>query len=580
METKILLMIDSPDLAAFYTKELAAYHCHLLSLPAKNVIQKVFDEVPHLIMIDEAFKDGEGRSLALSIKEDLILKYIPIILLVKNKEILLRKKDGAIDSYFEKGQDIQKLIASVKESLDQNYNELDRNPLTHLPGSRSSVLRMERAIHSEEQAAICYVDLSDLAVYNRAYGDAGGDRVIVKLGEIIQGVLKKDGHRDAFLGHLGGDDFIIVAHSDLTVAISEEIIQHFDATIPAFYKNGDRQRGYILEKGSGVFFDRYPIMSVSIVIVHNENMPLKAISELGRIVSELKKNAKKLPGSCYVKYRYRSFPAEGEEEDDSFEVRFPGKMTSVKVSGPEPKHDKYATFFNTIIGEKKIQTLYQPIIEIKTKKIIGYEALTRSLAGSYVEDASGMFSMARESGTIKELDYLCVDQALKNGQELDPDRKLFLNLNQETLMDAGLMKELFSSIGKIGFKNIVIEVTEQSIMRSFDKMREALLELKEQGVSVAIDDVGGGAVSLRDVAILRPDYIKFDRSLVREIDTNVTKQQIILSMILFANGIQAVTTAEGIETKREFETVSMLGITLGQGFYFARPAKHFLKEIV
>ena len=129
----------------------------------------------------------------------------------------------------------------------------------------------------------------------------------------------------------------------------------------------------------------------------------------------------------------------------------------------------------------------------------------------------------------------------------------------------------------IGFKNIVIEVTEQSILRSFDKIREALLELKEQGVSVAIDDVGGGAVSLRDVAVLKPDYMKFDRSLIRQIDISTTKQQIIISLLHFARSIHAVTTAEGIETKEEYEAVLMCGIDIAQGYYFARPGNAFPK---
>jgi EAL domain-containing protein (putative c-di-GMP-specific phosphodiesterase class I) len=150
-----------------------------------------------------------------------------------------------------------------------------------------------------------------------------------------------------------------------------------------------------------------------------------------------------------------------------------------------------------------------------------------------------------------------------------------LNLNHETLLDQKLMSNLFANKGAIGYRNIVIEVTEQSILRSFDKVRDALLELKEQGVGVAIDDVGGGAVSLRDVAVLKPDYIKFDRSLIRQIDVSTTKQQIVLSMILFAKGIHAQTTAEGIETKQEYETVLMCGVNLGQGYYFAKPGPPF-----
>ena len=92
---------------------------------------------------------------------------------------------------------------------------------------------------------------------------------------------------------------------------------------------------------------------------------------------------------------------------------------------------------------------------------------------------------------------------------------------------------------------------------------------------MAIDDVGGGAVSLRDVAVLKPDFIKFDRTLFHQISNNTVKQQIVLSLILFAKGIHAITTAEGIETKEELEAVLMCGIKLGQGYYLARPGKPF-----
>ena len=96
-------------------------------------------------------------------------------------------------------------------------------------------------------------------------------------------------------------------------------------------------------------------------------------------------------------------------------------------------------------------------------------------------------------------------------------------------------------------------------------------------VGVGIDDVGGGAVSLRDVAVLRPDYIKLDRSLIRQIDTTTSKQQIVMSLNVFARGIGAKTVAEGIETAEELEAVRMCGADLGQGFYLARPGEPFPK---
>lgn len=319
----------------------------------------------------------------------------------------------------------------------------------------------------------------------------------------------------------------------------------------------------------------YPIMNVSIVILHDNNRPLTEISEIGRIASELKKYTKTLPGSCYIKYHHQGPTPSSIPLGESIEVRFPSKMKSIQVSTAVEDSDKYSVFFHAILKGHKIETAYQPIVDLSARKIIGYEALTRSRADNFMMEPAILFSIARESGKIKELDELCVDVALLSGQKLGLDKKLFLNLNLETLIDAKIMKDIFKSRKSIGFNNIVIEITEQSILRSFEKVRDALFELKEQGVSIAIDDLGGGAVSLRDVAILKPDYIKFDRSLIRQIDSNSTKQQIVLSMILFANGIKAITTAEGIETKEEYETVQGLGVNLGQGFYFARPGKPF-----
>lgn len=580
-KSKILLIIDQPDLSDSISHVLQRQPYDLLE-SSENVMQTVFDEVPHLIVLDADFRNGGGKSIARQLKQDVVLKHIPIILLVESRELELYGKDELIDYYFERRRLEKDLVLTVHEALAKNFDELDLNPLTHLPGSRSSVLKMERAIRANKLFAVCSVDLSDLTAYNSAYGDARGDKVIVKLAQIIQEALKKEGAHDDFLGHLGGDDFVIVTHANRAVKLSESIIHQFDAVVPNYYDAHDRAAGHIFQRNSEGALTRYSLMKVSVVIVHNDEKPLIEISQIGRIAGELKKHMKTLPGSCYLKYRQGDEPSgeEGAAQDTHLEIQFPGTMQSVKVNHPAKGSHEKQTFLTTVLKGKRIKTLYQPILELRTKKIVGYEALTRGTMDHFLDAPTLLFDIARESSRVRELDELCVEYALESGQELEEGQKLFINLNHETLIDAKVMKKLFLKKGTIGFKNIVIEVTEQSILRSFQKVREALLELKEQGVSVAIDDVGGGAVSLRDVAILKPDYIKFDRSLIRQINGSITKQQIVLSMILFANGIQAITTAEGIETKKEYETVMMLGIQLGQGYYFARPGKAFPEILV
>ena len=574
-KSKILLIVDDLDLSRSISQELSKHHYSVL-LSTDNVMQKIFDEVPHLVILDESFNQGEGKSLTRHLKQDLVLKHIPILLLVNSSDAYLAERFAQADIYFEKAKGVHQLAARVQEVLNRNYNELDLNPLTGLPGSRSSVLRIERAIHSKQLFGVCCIDLSNLASYNSAYGDARGDQVLVKLGKIIQAVVKKKGSSENFIGHFGGDDFIVVTQSsEQAIQISEEIINAFDSSAPNFYDAHDRELGYIVQRDPEGVLTRYPIMNVSVVIFDNHHMLLSGIGEIGKITNELKKYIKTLTGSCYVNYHVRSRGNANESEDTALEFHFPSKKESVKLPGQHLSLHRDPLFFSALMKSKKVRTCYQPIVELKSKKIIGYEALTRSLQSGLFSDATLLFDLARKANRIKELDQICVDQALKSAQSLKSDEKLFLNLNPETLLDPAVMKNLFSFKGVIGFKNLVIEVTEQSILRSFVKMREALEELRGQGVSVAIDDVGGGAVSLRDVSLLKPDYIKFDRSLIRQMDASTTKQQIVLSMILFANGIGATTAAEGIETKKEYETLLMCGIHLGQGYFFAKPGIAF-----
>ncbi len=567
-KSKILLFIDDKALTASVSKELQKLHCVLLFSKEKHM-RTVFDEVPHLIVVDENFKDGEGQSVALDIKNDVVLQYIPIILLHRHGEPV-SNRFGKIDHCVSKEQVHKLLVSTAKEVLTKNHNELDLNPLTSLPGTRSTVLHIEQAIRSRKLFAVCCMDLSNLFAFNSAYGDARGDDIIVRLSEVVKDVLKFRGTPDDFLGHLGGDDLILLTPSDHAVAICEAVIQKFDSIITSFYDPHDREQGYLVQRNHDGALTHYDIMSLNIAIVHNDHMPLNEMSQISRIAGELMKYMKTRQGSSFMKDR-RQRNERLDSGDQRHEIHFPGKAGLILAG--DGLDEKVTSFKENVLKQKKIRSVYQSIVDLKTKNIVGYEALTRAVTDFPPDEATLLFTIARESGNVKELDKICVECALKNAQKLSLDKKLFLNLNHETLIDPRYMRALFSEKGVIGYKSLVIEVTEQSILRSFDKIRDALMELKDQGVSVAIDDVGGGAVSLRDVATLKPDYIKFDRSLIRQIDTSTTKQQIVLSMILFAKGINAITTAEGIQTKEEYEAALMCGVNLGQGYFFARPGE-------
>ena len=574
-KNKILLIIEDKALGAAVTRELRKLRGTTLLDCRDRVMDKVFDEVPHLIVIDENFHESQGRRIAQVLKEDMVLRHIPVILLAEDPFLTRTLKSEKIDGWVTKSKVSQSLNTQVRAVLDKNHNELDLNPLTSLPGARSSVLRIERAIRLKTPFAVCYITLTNLAAFHSAYGDVRSDEIILRLSHIVRDAVKYRASPGDFVGHLGGDDLIVVTRSDLAEPISQVIVQNFDAVIPNFYDPQDRQQKYLVQRNKEGALTQYPLMSVSIAVIQNEGRPRYEMPQISKIAGDLKKYMESLPGSSYILYRRKKPAKKGSRQKDSLEVHFAGKIQSVTIAESGGDSDRSLALFKSLLRSKSISTLYQPLVDLNTRRVVGYEALTRSLSEYLSEDTHFLFSAAREAGLVKELDRLCVEYALKNGQAFRADQKLFLNLNHETLLDPKLMRNLFADKGNIGYKNIVIEVTEQSILRSFDKVREALMGLKEQGVSVAIDDLGGGAVSLRDVAVLKPDYIKFDRSLIRQIDSSTTKQQIVLSMILFARGIHSQTAAEGIETKQEYETAQMCGVDLGQGYYFAKPGPAF-----
>lgn len=574
-EPKVLIFIDEAGLAEHLARSLEGRLC-LFCEERENPIQRVYDEVPHLIVIDEDFHAGRGRDIALLIKEDIVLRHIPIMLLSRHEEARASKDALRIDCFLRKDHPSATIVDLVNDLLERSVDELDLNPLTRLPGFRSSLVRVERAVQSKDKLAIIGFDVPGFHAFSLVYGSDRADELVLRVGKIIQEKLAFQHRSDAFLGHLGSDDFMAVVHSPGAVAVAEEIIRAFDRESQNFHRPEDRARGYWMAPKADGQAEKRPFMTLTVVIVHNDSVPLRSLVEVGRIAGQLKRYLKEVPRSGYIDYS-KPEPLDGGRLPAKLQVRFPASGESASVQSYHESLDRTAAFFQKILKEHKIRTVYQPIADLKKLEIVGYEALTRAISDYPINEATLLFAIARQTDCVKQLDRLCVEFALKAAQKLAKGLHLSLNLNVETLLDGAVVKDITAFKGRLAYEDIVIEVTEQSLFRSFDKVRDALEVFREAGASVAIDDVGGGAVSLRDVAILKPNYIKFDRSLIRQIDTSTAKQQIVMSLNKFADGIGAKTVAEGIETPEEMKAVLMCGADLGQGYYLARPGEPFPK---
>ena len=191
---------------------------------------------------------------------------------------------------------------------------LDASPLTRLPGNIAIENVLTKRIEGGAPLAFCYIDLDDFKAFNDRYGYAKGSEVIAATGMIIEKCVKEAGTQDDFVGHIGGDDFVLITTPSNFRKTCDRIIDAFDKAIPAFYAADYRARGFITGKTRGGQEWKFPIMSLSIAVVSNVERRLTSPIQVGEIAAELKAYAKSIPGSVYVLDKRRKNPLEGTDE--------------------------------------------------------------------------------------------------------------------------------------------------------------------------------------------------------------------------------------------------------------------------
>jgi EAL domain-containing protein (putative c-di-GMP-specific phosphodiesterase class I)/GGDEF domain-containing protein len=220
----------------------------------------------------------------------------------------------------------------------------------------------------------------------------------------------------------------------------------------------------------------------------------------------------------------------------------------------------------TAIRDKAVYVDYHPIVIASTREIFGYEALARGQMRT-LRSPEVMFDVAAEADLIWELSRLCRERALEGmSTRLEAGQLLFLNVDPHDFADPA-----FSESEVAEPSRVVIEITERTAIKDYPKFRERLKAFREKGFRFAVDDAGSGYAGLGSIANLEPDFIKLDISLINAIDTNFIKQNLVQTMVRFANDHGAMVIAEGVERAEEFAAVQDLGVHLVQGFFLHRP---------
>ena len=242
-----------------------------------------------------------------------------------------------------------------------------------------------------------------------------------------------------------------------------------------------------------------------------------------------------------------------------------------------------------IIIKENIKTMFQPIVSVRRKEISGVEALSRGVNDDALIPPDLLFSSAEEFELTEKIDNICKKKAIQNFSSTFSNSKLlFLNIDVSGLDKGALgisnttlgISSLIRYVKDTGIKheNIVIEILESKI-NNMEKLLEIILILRNKGFLIAIDDFGSGYSNFDRLSLIKPDIVKIDRSLVKDIDKNSYKQEIFKSITGLARKIGSIIVAEGIETKEEAFKCIELRADLLQGFYFAKPDEKISDKI-
>jgi EAL domain-containing protein (putative c-di-GMP-specific phosphodiesterase class I) len=209
-------------------------------------------------------------------------------------------------------------------------------------------------------------------------------------------------------------------------------------------------------------------------------------------------------------------------------------------------------------------TVFQPIVNLESGAVVGHEALTRFTDGTRPDTR---FVEAAHAGLALDYELAAIRTAIEQAANLPRGGFLGLNISPDVLAEAGpgLRSALRQPI-----KPIVLEVTEHAAILDYGRVRTVVEGLT--AIRLAVDDAGAGYASLRHILELAPDFVKLDISLVRGIEHDPLRQSLIAGLVHYAarSGISLI--AEGIEQPAEAETMRSLGVELGQGYLFGRPA--------
>ncbi len=261
-----------------------------------------------VIMIGSRGSGVKEVEMIRAIKDNVFLRIVPIMMFHPEPDeniVVAAYQAGAEDFIYGDWRD--KLVqVRIKRVIERSRRDLSINPSTHLPGPGVIESEISRQIDMGAVFAVCYADLDNFKAYNDYYGYYYGDRVIQMTSRVIKDVVF-DLCREGFVGHIAGDDFVFVIPPEEVERICGNIIKTFDILIPYRYAEIDRDRGYISTTNRRGEVEEFPILTISIAVLINENGQFNHVGEMSRMLADLKTATKLKSGSNYMIERRQKY---------------------------------------------------------------------------------------------------------------------------------------------------------------------------------------------------------------------------------------------------------------------------------
>jgi diguanylate cyclase (GGDEF)-like protein len=406
-----------------------------------------------------------------------------------------------------------RISRETAELLRRARHDAAHDPLTGLlsgPAFRKQVDLLAELATRERPAAVIALDLDEFGAVNKRLGHAAGDRLLLRAGEAMQATLRGDD----ILGRLGGDEFAALVFTDDPQRVAERLMEAVAG-----------------EDGAQC------TARAGIARVPADGTGAEALLAAADVALRVSKRS----GAVHV-------------------TAYDGAPLSDEADGAQ------AALARLCRGEG-LWIAAQPIVEIDTGRPHAYEALARF----FTRGGQGplhWFALADEFGMRAELELACLREAFELTARLPGGALLSVNLSAPLLGDPRTA-ELLDACPDT--RKLIVEVTEETLVRQEAAAARASAELRERGIRIAVDDVGAGYSGLSQLATLRPDYLKLDRVLVRGIEADPGRAALMHALADYARDTGGLLVAEGVETPEELACVRAAGAPLVQGFLLARP---------